>query len=67
MNNYVLDIPFELKEWASFNKVKWDNNLKVFSYTGDSLPEIFKPFLPKYFSYSWNKAKENGRNRVEVS
>jgi len=60
MNNYVLDIPFELKEWASFNKVKWDNNLKVFSYTGDSLPEIFKPFLPKYFSYSWNKAKENG-------
>lgn len=60
MNTYILDIPFELKEWASYNKIKWDSDLKAFLYMGESLPEEFKVFAPKVFSYAWNKAKERG-------
>lgn len=60
MKTYILDIPFELKEWASLtHKVKWNSDLKTFYFYGNDLPDELHPFLPKYFSYSWNKAKQN--------
>lgn len=64
MYKWILDIPFELRQWANFNKIKWLADEKVFYFESEKLPPEFVQFKPKFFSYSWNKELKINKQRV---
>lgn len=52
---WVLDIPFELRAWASSQGVGWDASLRASVWRGPALPESLAPFAPNPFSWEWRK------------
>lgn len=63
MYKWILDIPFELRQWAGFKKIKWMAEEKVFYFEAEELPEEFALFRPKAFSYSWNKERKINKTK----
>ena len=55
VRQWVLDIPFEWRGWASTQKVEWHKEAKVSVWKGSSLPMELLPFAARPYSWEWRQ------------
>jgi hypothetical protein len=64
-NVFVLDVPWEYRDYALGLGAKWNSQLGEFIYTGTMLPERLKEYITTEYSLSrWIEDEINGKIRI---
>lgn len=52
---WVVDVPFEGREWASRNGARWNKAARAWVWLGARLPAVFEAYGALPFSWEWNQ------------
>lgn len=64
---WVLDVPFEAREWASRQGARWNSTHRVWTYPGKQLPPMLGMFKSQPLSFEWHRqAHLNGGVHLEM-
>lgn len=58
MPKHVLDVPFSMRGVATSLGARWDASRNVFVFSGPSLPDGLRPFVPARYSWEARVARE---------
>lgn len=63
---WVLDIPFDAREWASRQGARWRQDVRAWTWVGKSLPPLLELFKAQPLSWEWHRqAALNGGVHLE--
>lgn len=64
---WVLDVPFDAREWAGRQGARWNAAHGVWTYVGDHIPMMLEIFKCQPLSFEWHRqAQLNGGRHLEI-
>lgn len=63
---WVLDVPFDAREWASRQGARWRSDIRAWTWVGKSLPPMLEAFKAAPLSIEWHRqAHVNGGIHID--
>ena len=64
---WVLEIPFDAREWASRQGARWRSDMRAWTWVGAVLPPLLEIFKAQPLSWEWHRQAElNGGRHLEI-